>query len=276
MSATENTTQKYIIEYYKTSIDVMISWLLFQNSFGNLYTKPYLVVAPILENVRNQSYEDIKDIAFSSSSQFSINKIKDTVIGIIKGNLIFYGLEEVVPSLSTLSEDKFIELTTSLYIKRCLASTLNDTNFINKLEIKDDCMKFFKTFINTLEKLHLQSSMEHRNYSNQIIRFFIESLGIEYDIEKTSYSYIYQVLFYIKKSEHLIKELLESNGYDKEFEDTSEDFEILITEIDDYMKIDSLWSLIIIFHIFDHHLKILKGITKTEENILQKVVKSNN
>lgn len=276
MSTTENTTQKYIIEYYKTSIDVMISWLLFQNSFGNLYKKSYLVVAPLLEEVKLQSYKDITDLAFKKNSQFSITKIKDIVIGIIKGNLIFQGLEEVIPSLNTLSEDKFVELTTSLYIKRCLSKTLDDKEIVENLDIKDDNVKFLNSFINELERLHLQTSMEHKSYNNNIIRFFIESLGIEFDEEKISYSYVYQVLFYIKKSENLIKSILESKDYDKEFEDITEDLDILTTEIDDYMKVDSLWSLIIIFHIFDHHLKTLSKISKTDTNILQKVVKSNN
>lgn len=276
MNATENTTKKYITEYYKTTIDVITSWLLFQNSFEQLSTKSFLVVAPMLEATKHQIYEELENLTIMKTSQFSISKIKDIIKNLMEERLRKNGLEELIINQKKISEEKIIELSTALYIKRCLFDTLKDIEFIDEINPKDDNVKFLLTYLKELKKLRLQNGMEHKEYSEPTIRFYIESLGIEYNKDTTSYAYSYKVLFYIKKCEHLIGEILKSYDYENEYEDTSEDIEILSNEIDDYMKVDSLWSLIITFHIFNHHLKTLKEKVKTKENILQKAVKSNN
>lgn len=274
MNTTKNTTQKYILGFYKTSVDVMIEWLLFQNSFDNITEKSFLDVAPLIESIRYKTYENLEELVLNKTSLFSISKIKDIVITKIKENLTAYGLDDLVICTKNIDEDKYIELTTAVYIKRCLYDTLKEIEFIGNINPMDDNIRFLNTYIKELKLLKVSSNMEHKKYSETLMSYYIKSLRIDYNEETTSFSFIYKVLFYIKKIEHLINEVLKSFDYEGTYEDITEDIEIITSEIDDYMKVDSLWSLIIIFHIFNHHLEILKEKTVNRNNILQKVVKS--
>ena len=87
----------------------------------------------------------------------------------------------------------------------------------------------------------------------------MESLPINLDNSKSSYAYISEVLFYIKRLEKYYKEIADNKGIDvSSFEDISEDISIIQDEIDSYMKINSFFSLIIIFDVFNRHIESLK------------------
>ena len=262
----EITTKEYQLEYFKTNIDVLMNWIDFQSSFGKIPGISSFDISPKLYKLKNDILNKVEEYLSKRTNGLNTTVVNQIVTTIIIETLNENDLSQIAPFLLNLKDDKVIEFTNALFIRRSVLKTLSRKENI-QIDNNEEIEKIYKEFLDNLRWLKLNASLEHKDYSEALLSVYMESLPINLDNTKTSYAYISEVLFYIKRLERYYKEIAENKGIKiSSFEDISEDLNIVQDEIDSYMKFNSFFCLIIIFDIFNGHIETLKNNNLIESN----------
>lgn len=257
------STKKHFYEYFKTNLDVIVKWVEFQSSFGKIPNTPSFSFEPKLYEMRNEILTELEEIT-TNHKGLNTTTVKQFVVSLFISKLIEKGYPQVAPYVTNLDESKVIELTTSLYTRRSILTSLSRMEDI-KLENTDTTKRLYNTYLHDLRWLRLSTSLSHPDYSNNLLSVYMESLPIEHNNEKSSLSYLSEVIFYIKRMEYLYLEIMSKNGVEVEtIEDINPYLDNLQEEIDEHHQIDSFWSLIFVSEVFENHINGLKSLTKEQ------------
>lgn len=178
------TTNKTLMDYYNSFVDVHINYLLFLNSFESISNRGFMELAPILESLKKEMHETFS-FDLIPETTIDINKL---VVARLSRKLEEKGLSEVKEYIGyKLNIEDIINLATTLLLRNSIISipSINSDN------------KEAKIITNTVESMQKRipsTSLNIGDYSFDLIGYFLESLRIKANNDKSLVSYIYNYI----------------------------------------------------------------------------------
>lgn len=184
---TNYTTNKTLMDYFKANIDVHINYLLFLNSFkGVSKNKGFMEMAPLIESLREKLYQSFAyDLIPDDTKKVNIMITKKLEELLDEINLSevkeFIGLD--------IHEEDIVNLSTSLFLRRSINAlpSINEEN--NSTE-----EKVISSTLSKMQSTTPTTDMDINGYSFELVSYFIESLRIKAEKNKSLLSYIYDFL----------------------------------------------------------------------------------
>ena len=185
---TNYTTNKTLMEFYKSNIDFHIDYLLFLNTVGKISNQDFLAVAPILERIREKLYTSFGDVIIFND----IIVLNKQVMQKLRELLEKENLEELTEYVGSNIEIKDIgNFTAALTLKRELSKIENINNATKEGLIAN-------SMITQMKELRIAGNIQIKDINESLIECFYQSLGIKYDKSDCIERYIYQILTYSK------------------------------------------------------------------------------
>lgn len=260
---TNYTTNRTLMAYYKSNIDVQINWLLFLNSFKSISNKKsFMEVAPILEEIRNRLY-----------TSFEFNLIPDNMVHInteIK-NVIgeLFDEYDISDAKEYIEKDLFIKdiinLSTAIFIRQELANLKIDELMIQGIKIPSEEVRFILESLKQIKYEKVTTSTNIEGYSKELLKYYFESLKISSDDTVTLQNYIYTVLELIKGIDFMYARLVDNKNTG-----ISLNVNFLLKSFWENMYLTSNFSLASIFDELNELLENIMTLIKEDKITLKK------
>lgn len=184
---TNYTTNKTLMDYFKANIDVHINYLLYLNSFkGVSRNKGFMELAPLIESLRGKLYQAFAYNSIPDGTK-QVNMMLTKKIGELLDEVNLSEVKEYIGL--DLKEDDIINLSTTLFLKRSISSfrPINqEETSVEENVISATLDKMIKNFPT--------ADININGYSFELISYFIESLQIRAEKNKSLIEYIYDFI----------------------------------------------------------------------------------
>lgn len=254
---TNYTTNRTLMAYYKSNIDVQINWLLFLNSFKSISNKKsFMEVAPILEEIRIKAYTAFEDDLVPDNTKQVNNQIKNMI-----GKLLDeYGVSDAKTHIEeNITEQDIINLSTATFIRQEVSSLKIDEF------TKYEDYKFISLIVKNLKNEKIKTSIVANGISKELLEYYLESLRISSSEDYSLQNYIYTVLELVKGIELMSNKILEDNG-----KIISANSRFIINELIDNSFVISNYSLSTIFEQINEVLEKIATLSEEDKISLKK------